>query len=157
MTAKPISKIRLNLQFSESVPVSGWPISRPRLRRLLQASLPAGCSSLEITVRVVDRREGRALNRQYRDRDYATNVLTFNYSGVPAIAADLVICAPVVMAEAKRQKKSLDHHLAHLLVHGVLHAAGLDHDDDQEAEQMEALEIAILKRFRIPNPYLTGR
>jgi probable rRNA maturation factor len=61
------------------------------------------------------------------------------------------------MAEAKRQKKSLDHHLAHLLVHGVLHAAGLDHDDDQEAEQMEALEIAILKRFRIPNPYLTGR
>ncbi len=105
---------------------------------------------------MVGRRESQSLNREFRGKDYPTNVLTFPYCGLPTIAADLVLCEPVVAAEAKRQKKPLDHHLAHLVVHGVLHAAGLDHSNDQEAMQMEALESAILKRFRIPNPYQEG-
>lgn len=156
MTAKSTPSLQLDLQFSGDTLAARWPLSRQRLRRLIQASLPAACRSIEITVRVVGRREGQALNREFRGKDYPTNVLTFSYCGLPTIAADLVLCEPVVATEAKRQKKPLDHHLAHLVVHGVLHAAGLDHEKHKEAIQMEALETAILKRFRIPDPYREG-
>ena len=108
----------------------------------------------EIAVRVVGAEEGQALNRQYRGKDYATNVLTFDYSQAPLVAADLVLCAPVVEREAKEQGKALEAHYAHLLVHGTLHARGYDHETgERDALEMEALEILLMGALGYPNPY----
>ena len=108
----------------------------------------------EITVRIVDAAEGQALNRDYRHKDYATNVLTFDYSQAPVVTADLVLCAPVVAREAKEQGKSLQAHYAHLLVHGSLHAQGWDHETSQkDAQAMEARETRILARLGFDDPY----
>jgi probable rRNA maturation factor len=112
----------------------------------------AGEVDAEFTVRLVDAEEGRALNRDYRGKDYATNVLTFDYSRAP-LMADLVLCAPVVEAEARAQGKTLEDHYAHLLVHGALHALGHDHEHDAEAERMEALERRALAGLDIADPY----
>jgi probable rRNA maturation factor len=110
---------------------------------------PAG-----ITIRVVGKEEGRALNLQYRGKDYATNVLTFGYATEPLLTADLVLCAPVVQREAREQRKSLRAHYAHLLVHGTLHAQGWDHEtSERDALEMEALEILLLGALGFPNPY----
>ena len=118
-----------------------------------------------LVVRFVDRAEGRALNRDFRGRDYATNVLTFPYEPVPtshvqgaepAIRADLVVCAPLVSREARAQRKALAAHYAHLVVHGVLHALGHDHENAHDAREMEARETLILARFQIPDPYRDG-
>jgi probable rRNA maturation factor len=111
-------------------------------------------SDAQITVRIVDAQEGQALNRDYRQKDYATNVLTFDYTQQPVVTADLVLCAPVVAQEAKANRKTLQAHYAHLLVHGTLHAQGYDHETgDHDAEAMEALEIEILKGLGIKSPY----
>jgi probable rRNA maturation factor len=127
-------------------------VSRARLRRWVLAALQRDA---EITLRFVGTREARALNRDYRGRDYATNVLTFDYA--PGVA-DIVVCVPVLEREARAQRKPLDHHLAHLVVHGVLHAQGFEHDDEVEAQAMEQLETALLRRFRVADPYrLEGR
>ncbi len=108
----------------------------------------------EITVRVVDREEGQTLNRDYRKKDYATNVLTFNYTQEPVVTADLVLCAPVVAAEAIEQNKALEAHYAHLVVHGVLHAQGWDHETSQaDAQAMEAREVVILAGLGFGSPY----
>ena len=107
----------------------------------------------EITVRIVDAEEGQALNRDYRQKDYATNVLTFDYTQEPIVTADLVLCAPVVAKEAKEQNKTLEEHYAHLLVHGTLHAQGWDHDEDEDAQVMELRESEILARLGFENPY----
>lgn len=107
----------------------------------------------EITLRFVASTEGRRLNRDYRGRDYATNVLTFDYARAPAVHADIVLCVPVIRREAREQRKALRNHLAHLVVHGVLHAHGYDHDRAARAKQMEALEVAILGRIGLPDPY----
>ena len=108
----------------------------------------------EIAVRIVGADEGRTLNRQYRGRDYATNVLTFDYAQEPVVSADLVLCAPVVEREAKEQGKTLEAHYAHLLVHGTLHAQGYDHETGEEdALEMEAAEILLLGVLGYPNPY----
>jgi probable rRNA maturation factor len=108
----------------------------------------------EITVRVVDSEEGRALNLQYRAKDYATNVLTFDYAISPVLCADLVLCAPVLAREAEEQGKDLRAHWVHLLVHGTLHAMGHDHEHSQkDAAKMEALEVLILQGLGIGNPY----
>src|SRR5574337_539335 len=108
----------------------------------------------QITVRIVGEEEGRALNRQYRGRDYATNVLTFDYAQAPLVVADLVLCAPVVAREARAQHKTLAAHYAHLLVHGTLHAQGWDHErSDRDALAMEALEILLLGALGFANPY----
>jgi probable rRNA maturation factor len=113
-----------------------------------------GLQAAEITVRVVDTEEGRALNQQYRARDYATNVLTFEYALSPVLCADLVLCAPVVANEALEQSKDLRAHWLHLLVHGTLHAMGYDHEQSQkEAQRMEALEVLILQGLGVANPY----
>ena len=105
-------------------------------------------------MRIVDAEEGQALNRDYRQRDYATNVLTFDYATEPMVMADLVLCAPVVAREAAEQRKPLEHHYAHLLVHGTLHAQGWDHETSEaDAEAMEARETAILAGLGQPNPY----
>jgi probable rRNA maturation factor len=110
----------------------------------------------EVTVRVVGTAEGRRLNRDFRGKDYATNVLSFAYgkaSGTAALAGDLVLCAPVVRAEARAQHKPLDAHYAHLLVHGLLHLQGYDHEDDEAARRMERLERRILARLGFADPY----
>ena len=107
----------------------------------------------EITVRIVDAEEGKALNRDYRKKDYATNVLTFDYTQEPLVSADLVLCAPVVAKEAKEQKKTLEAHYAHLIVHGTLHAQGWDHELDEDAQVMELRETEILARLGFSNPY----
>jgi probable rRNA maturation factor len=108
----------------------------------------------ELAVRIVGADEARALNLQYRGRDYATNVLTFDYQQHPVVMGDLVLCAPVVEAEAASQGKTLEAHYAHLLVHGTLHAQGWDHEtDESDALAMEAAEILLLGALGYPNPY----
>ena len=110
--------------------------------------------AVELTVRVVDEAEGRELNRSYRFKDYATNVLTFDYTRAPVLAADLVLCAPVVAREAAEQGKTLAAHYAHLVVHGTLHAQGYDHETNaRDANEMEALEVLILGSLGFDNPY----
>ena len=110
----------------------------------------------EITVRIVGAEEGQRLNRKFRKKDYATNVLTFEYMQSPVVMADLVLCAPVVAQEAREQGKTLQAHFAHLLVHGTLHAQGWDHETSEaeaDAEAMEAHEIEITHRLGFKNPY----
>jgi len=102
-----------------------------------------------VTLRIVGRGEGRALNRRYRRRDYATNVLSFSYGST----GDIVLCHPVIAREAREQKKSVRAHYAHLVVHGVLHLRGHAHDDKASARRMEAREIRILRRFGFADPY----
>ena len=108
----------------------------------------------EITLRIVDEAEGRALNKEYRGKDYATNVLTFPLLEEPFIMADILICAPVVAKEAKEQGKTLEAHFAHLMVHAVLHAHGYDHEVPAQAELMESIEIQTLTNLGYANPYL---
>jgi probable rRNA maturation factor len=133
-------------------------VTRAKLRRWVQAALFAPA---QLTLRFVDAEEGRALNRDYRNKDYATNVLTFAYTedGGAALAgdeptqADIILCTDVLQREAAEQKKSLEAHAAHLVVHGVLHAQGYDHESDEEAEEMEALETEILATLGFDHPY----
>ena len=109
------------------------------------------------TVRFVGQAESKKLNANYRNKDYATNILTFPYelqNGIDHLSADLVICLPVLEKEAKQQKKTFEQHLIHLIVHGTLHAQGFDHEDEVEAEAMEQLEISILKKLKQANPYI---
>jgi len=143
--ARPLS---LSLQFADAVHRAQLP--RHKVARWIRAALSAPG---EITVRIVGTEEGQALNRDFRGKDYATNVLTFDYSHAPVVSADLILCAPVVEAEALAQKISLQDHYAHLLVHGTLHAQGLDHEREAEAQQMESRETAILAGLGIADPY----
>ena len=106
-----------------------------------------------MTVRFVDLDEGYELNHSYRHRDYATNVLTFNYTTEPEVTADVAICVPVVEREAQEQNKEFRDHLAHLLIHAVLHAHGYDHITQAEAEVMEARETELMLSLKFPNPY----
>ena len=127
-------------------------LARHRVARWLRASLAA--APAELTVRIVGEEEGRALNREYRHKDYATNVLTFDYVQEPQVEADLVLCAPVVEREAKEQRIAIADHYAHLLVHGTLHAQGYDHEDDgPEAAAMEARETQVLAQLGFADPY----
>lgn len=138
-------------------------LTRPLLRQWVKAALLA---SAQITLRFVDAEEGRVLNRNYRGKDYATNVLTFAYSEdeeefsefeeLGDVQADIIFCTEVLQREAAEQQKSLEAHAAHLVVHGMLHAQGYDHESDDEAEEMEALEIEILATLGFQNPYLQG-
>ena len=126
-------------------------LTRARVRRWLGQALPGPA---EIAVRIVGEPEGRALNAQFRDKDYPTNVLTFDYARTPVVMADLVLCGPVVAREAREQRKTLEAHYAHLLVHGALHAQGYDHETgEHNALEMEALEILLLGALGYPNPY----
>jgi probable rRNA maturation factor len=126
-------------------------LARHRVARWVRAALEAPA---EITVRIVGEAEGRALNRDFRGKDYATNVLTFDYARAPVVAADLVLCAPVVAREAREQGKRLADHYAHLLVHGTLHAQGWDHERGAaEARAMEAREVALLAGLGVADPY----
>jgi probable rRNA maturation factor len=140
--------LKLSLQFADARHRAQLP--RHAVARFVRAAL---ANPGEITVRIVDAEEGRALNREYRGRDYATNVLTFDYQHAPVVLADLILCAPVVEQEAKAERKPLLAHYAHLLVHGTLHAQGHDHEADDEAAVMEARESALMLALGFADPY----
>jgi probable rRNA maturation factor len=140
--------LMLSLQFADGAHRRVLP--RHRVARWIRAALDAPA---EITVRIVGAEEGRTLNREFRGRDYATNVLTFDYARAPVVSADLVLCAPVVAQEAGEQGITLEAHYAHLLVHGALHAQGHDHEDDAQAQVMEARETAVLASLGFADPY----
>ncbi len=107
----------------------------------------------ELTIRIVDAEEGRMLNHTYRGKDYATNVLTFPLTEEPHLMGDIVICAPVVLDEARQQGKTAEAHFAHMTVHGVLHLHGYDHEIDEQANLMEAIEVTVLAKLGYANPY----
>lgn len=139
---------KLSLAVQYAVEVAGLP-TRAQVRKWAKAAL---ASDAEITVRFVGEEEGRSLNRDYRGKDYATNVLSFIYSSTP-VQGDLVICAPVVAREAHDQGKAIDAHYAHLIVHGALHLQGFDHEVEAEAQAMEARETEIVIKLGYPDPY----
>ena len=175
LKVKPVHrKPQLSMQIQLGDGVNALPVERQQLRRWAQAALQR---DIALTLRFVSEPEGRALNLEFRDQDHATNVLTFQYPGDPVhqnvnklqtspkvqnedqdlisspAQADVLICLAVVQAEAAEQNKPVHHHLAHLVIHGTLHAQGWDHQSDLEAQQMEALETQLLARFGIPDPY----
>ena len=141
--------LQLSLQFAD--PRHREALPRHRVARWVRSALQAPG---QVTVRIVGEDEGRALNLQWRGRDYATNVLTFDYEHEPVVVADLVLCAPVVEREARRARRDLAAHYAHLLVHGTLHAQGWDHETcDEDAAAMEARESQLLLGLGLPDPY----
>ena len=145
--------LSLSLQFGSLTDAATHRAALPRhkVARWIRHALQ--CDG-EITVRIVDAEEGRALNRDYRHKDYATNVLTFDYAQAPLVTADLVLCAPVVAQEARENEKTLQAHYAHLLVHGTLHAQGWDHEtSESDALAMEAHETKILTALGFGDPY----
>jgi probable rRNA maturation factor len=148
-----LHSLSLSLQFGDIPYAARHRAALPRHKviRWIRHALDADA---EITVRIVDAEEGQALNRDFRKKDYATNVLTFDYTQAPLVTADLVLCAPVVAKEAKEQGKTLQAHYAHLIVHGTLHAQGWDHETSKaDAEAMEAREVEILHGLGFKNPY----
>jgi probable rRNA maturation factor len=148
-----LAKLQLSLQFGDIPYAARHRAALPRhlVTRYIRHALAA---EAEITVRIVNLEEGQALNRSYRKKDHATNVLTFDYAQSPVVKADLVLCAPVIAQEAKEQGKTLAAHYAHLLVHGCLHAQGWDHETSlADAHAMEAREVVILAGLGFANPY----
>lgn len=149
----PLQQLQLSLQFGrfEAAAAHRAVLPRSKVTRWIRHALAVDA---EITVRIVDADEGQALNLQYRQKDYATNVLTFDYQQEPTVMADLVLCAPVIEREALEQNKTLEEHYAHLLVHGTLHAQGWDHETGEEdAEEMEAYESDIMRELGFEDPY----
>ena len=140
--------LRLSLQFADGQLRPLLP--RHHVQRWLCAALELPA---EITVRLVDDDEGRSLNRDFRQKDHATNVLTFDYQHEPVVVADLVLAAGVLLREAAELGLPVADHAAHLLVHGALHAQGFDHEADDEAAAMEARESAILRALGLHDPY----
>ncbi len=143
-------KITLDVEFERTDDTAKRLPTRADMRAWMTAALSVPAA---FCVRFVGEEEGRELNKTYRSKDYATNVLTFDYQHEPEAQADIVICTSVLVREAKEQDKSFREHLAHLLVHAALHAQGWDHETDEEAEEMEALEKAILKKLGFADPY----
>ncbi|CTP83939.1 rRNA maturation RNase YbeY [Xanthomonas translucens pv. arrhenatheri] len=161
MTKGPV---RLDVGVSYALPRAGLPAATS-FRKWVAAALKSRIREADLAIRLVDAKEGRALNHHYRGKDYATNVLSFPAElpeGLPKgvklpLLGDLVICAPVVAREAAEQGKPLNAHYAHLTVHGVLHLLGWDHEDDKEADAMEQLEREILADLGVGDPYAGER
>ena len=154
MTKGPI---HLDVAVNYAAPRAGVPAA-VSFRKWVAAALKGRIREADLAIRIVDEREGQALNRHYRGKDYATNVLSFPAElpeGVKLpLLGDLVLCAPVIAREAKEQGKPLLAHYAHLTVHGALHLLGWDHEDAREAEAMEQLEREILAGIGLPDPYI---
>ena len=140
----------LNLAVQYASSLNDLP-SRTQFRKWAKAAIRV---DTEAAIRIVDETEGRELNKAYRGKDYATNVLTFPLTEEPHLMGDIIICAPVVAAEALAQNKPLEAHYAHLTVHGILHLHGYDHEVEAQAELMESLETAIITKLGYANPYL---
>lgn len=147
---KDENKLSLSVQFASNA--KKLP-TRQQFRRWVKVALQ---QDVQMVLRIVDEIEGRALNQSYRGKDYATNVLTFVYDDSEPLYGDVVICAPVVVREAKEQGKDLLAHFAHLTIHAVLHLQGYDHENKRDAEAMEALETALMLKLRYPAPYLVS-
>ena len=132
-----------------------------KLREWTEAALNSRHQQVELVIRIVDEDESRSLNREYRGKDRPTNVLSFPFEAPQVVESDLlgdlVICAPVVAAEATAQKKRVEAHWAHMVIHGTLHLQGHDHQNEQEADEMENLEAVILSRLGFPDPYQVER
>ena len=141
-------ELNLSLQFAD--PRHKALLPRHKVARWVRAALELPG---EITVRIVSAEEGQALNKEFRAKYYATNVLTFDYSHEPVVTADLVICAEVVEKEAKKAKLDIVAHYAHMLVHGTLHAQGYDHEEEDEAACMEARESELMQGLGFADPY----
>ena len=156
--ATPIPNRRLNLSVQYVCNTDGLPL-RAQIRAWSRAALNAdGMRGGQITLRLVEADEGQTLNRDYRGKDYATNVLSFPYETEPVVIGDLVICRPVVAREAEEQGKMLEAHYAHLVVHGVLHLQGYDHETGEaDAEKMEDKEREILASLGFADPYNTEK
>ena len=144
----PRPALTLSLQFADAGDRAV--LARHKVARWIRAALERPA---EITVRVVGSEEAQALNRDYRAKDYATNVLTFDYSAEPVVVADLVLCAPVLQREARALGVTLEAHYAHLLVHGTLHAQGYDHQRPGDARVMEARETELMLALGFADPY----
>ncbi len=148
MDRKNTEGLSLVVQYACDIPVLP---SRPQIRRWVRA---ACIGPAQVTVRFVDEAEAQLLNRDYRKKNYATNVLTFPYATVPVLIGDLALCVPVVLREAEQQGKTATAHFAHLILHGMLHLQGYDHEtSDAEAKCMETREREILQQFGYPDPY----
>jgi probable rRNA maturation factor len=148
-----LSDLTLSLQFAQLADAAPHRAALPRhqVSKWIRHALDFDA---QITVRIVDAEEGQSLNHTYRQKDYATNVLTFDYEQEPLVIADLVLCAPVVAKEAAEQGKTLAAHYAHLIVHGTLHAQGWDHETSKaDAQEMEARETDILVKLGFEAPY----
>ena len=158
MDALATTNRRLNLSVQYACNTDGVP-SRPQFRAWARAALNAdGMRGGQITLRLVEADEGQTLNRDYRGKDYATNVLSFPYEIAPMVIGDLAICHPVVVREAAEQGKTLEAHYAHLVVHGVLHLQGYDHETGEaDAARMEDKEREILASLGFADPYNTGK
>lgn len=152
VSVQSVVALSLSLQFADTS--HREVLTRYRVQKWLTHALnPLQVQQATFCVRIVGEGEGRSLNQTYRGKDYATNVLTFDYAQGPVLEADLVLCAPVVAKEAQEQHKELMAHYAHLLVHGALHAQGYDHENEQDACIMEQLEVNILTEMGFSNPY----
>lgn len=152
----PLNHLALSLQFGrfDNAAAHRAVLPRHKVARWIRHAL---ATDAEITVRIVGAEEGQQLNREYRHKDYATNVLTFDYTQEPVVTADLVLCAPVIAREAQEQNKSLEEHYAHMLVHGTLHAQGWDHETSEaDAQEMEDYETAILRELGFADPYASS-
>ena len=151
MNKRPAHILSLAVQYASAA--HNLP-TRSQLRRWVKAALQRDAS---MTIRIVDEAEGRKLNKSYRGKDYATNVLTFVYDDADYLCGDAVICAPVVEKEAVEQHKDLFSHYAHLAIHAALHLQGYDHENEADAEEMETLETTIMLKLRLPDPYQQAR
>jgi probable rRNA maturation factor len=148
LARRRLPELRLSVQYPGGRAAAP---TRPQVRRWVRAACSAPA---EVTVRFVDAEEGRQLNRDYRGKDYATNVLSFPYESGERICGDLVLCVPVVSRESQEQGKSQEAHFAHMVVHGMLHLQGYDHETGKDdAERMEAVEREILDALGYPDPY----
>jgi probable rRNA maturation factor len=150
LVRRPAVSLILSVQYG--IAQTGLP-SRQQIRSWTK---PALHTDAELTIRMVGRREARELNRAFRGKDYATNVLTFIYSENKPLHGDIVLCAPVIAKEAREQRKTVEAHFAHLVVHGVLHLQGYDHDNIKDANFMETLESEIVLKLGYADPYITG-
>jgi probable rRNA maturation factor len=148
LEGRPRRESSLNLIIQRASRAAHIPADK-LLRKWARAAVPRAAT---VTVRYVAEAEGRRINREFRGKDYATNVLSFAYQERP-LAGDIVICAPVVASEAREQGKSVQAHHAHLLVHGLLHLQGFDHDKESGAKRMESRERAVLAKLGFPDPY----
>ena len=148
-----IRKRPIGAQLELTLQIAASPADLPRSALFRRWARSALIESADVTLRLVNKAEGRALNRTYRRRDYATNVLTFAYPDTQPLSGDIVLCLPVVKEEARRQGKTLEAHLAHLTVHGVLHLQGFDHETEEDAELMEGIETEIVSKLGYPDPY----